>query len=624
MKKHKRKQKKKDLQQEFEPFERTKEINGHDYVYEISQYRDPISGKIKQHSKYLGKPDPHGKPEKVRERPVVHKHIVNYGDAYLFQSLVKELEIEKILKQCFSEEETNWILLLTGYKVLYQGTYDRLPSQMEISDLPSYFPVSTCLSSQQASRELERIGEDSGEKIPAFFLRWIQHHPLQGDNLLFDITSFSSQAKQIEFLEYGYNRDHELLPQINMGLLVNETLRLPLYYKIYPGSIKDISTMDNLVQELQSLTIQKITLILDRGFYSAGNLLDLLERSYDFILPLPLTAKSLYETILAQSSELDQLSPQDLIQIEEQQYYAQTGVIPFQTNDPQIWSEEEEEEEKEKETENPDQENEDTEELTLNPKPCLPMNQPPKSVLLHYVISLDTARREDERYRFFHRLLEAEGKLKTLNWVSLLSSIQETYSIAMNKNQPNPPVTKKQEKGIQQQIKQVLKRNVSGFAKYFTVSFIYPLSSDTISIQRNIGVIEKHTRYFGLMVLLSTQPMEKESFLRRYRDRDRVEKMFDAMKNELDGLPLRSHKTNTMNGNFFILFLATILQFHLLEKMKQGKIHHQFTISDVFFELHKLKKSIWYGKDRIINEVTKKQKILLEALQIFLPKTVRN
>jgi len=137
-------------------------------------------------------------------------------------------------------------------------------------------------------------------------------------------------------------------------------------------------------------------------------------------------------------------------------------------------------------------------------------------------------------------------------------------------------------------------------------------------------VIEKHTRYFGLMVLLSTQPMEKESLLRRYRDRDRVEKMFDAMKNELEGVPLRSHKTNTMNGNFFILFLAIILQFHLLEKMKQGNIHHQFTISDVFFELHKLKKSIWYGKDRIINEVTKKQKILLEALQVFLPKTVRN
>lgn len=616
---NKRKLKKKVLQQEFEPFKRTKHINGHDYVYEILQYRDPVTNKIKQKSKYLGKPDQQGKPEKVRERPIVHKYIVNYGDAYLFQSLVKELEIDTILKQCYPEEEANWILLLTGYKLLYQGTYDRLSSQMEISDLPTYFPVSTCLSSQQASRVLERLGEDAGERINTFFLRWIQHHPLPGDNLLFDITSFSSQAKQIEFLEYGYNRDHELLPQINMGLLVNETLRLPLYYKLYPGSIKDISTMDNLVKELQCLTIQKITLILDRGFYSTDNLLSLLGRSYDFILPLPLTAKMLYEKILAQSYELDQLSPHDLIQIEEQQYYAQTGVIPFETDDPQIWLEESEEED----------ESENNEGEAVGEKPPLVENQPspvtqsPKSTPLHYVISLDTARREDERYRFFHRLLEAEDKLKSLDWVSLISSIQETYGID-KKVTSNHPLSKKQEKGLQKQIKQLMKRKVGSFAKYLTLHFTFPLSLDTISIQRNSDVIEKHTRYFGLMVLLSTKPIEKEALLRRYRDRDRVEKMFDAMKNELEGLPLRSHKTNTMNGNFFILFLAIILQFHLLEKMKQGNIHHQFTISDVFFELHKLKKSIWYGKDRIISEVTKTQKILLDALRIFLPKLVRN
>jgi len=628
---NKRKLKKKVLQQEFEPFKRTKHINGHDYVYEISQYRDPVSGKIKQKSKYLGKPDQQGKPEKVRERLIVHKHIVNYGDAYLFQSLVKELGIDTILKQCYPEEEANWILLLTGYKLLYQGTLDRLSSQMEISDLPTYFPVSTCLSSQQASRVLERLGEDAGERINAFFLRWIQHHPLPGDNLLFDITSFSSQAKQIEFLEYGYNRDHELLPQINMGLLVNETLRLPLYYKIYPGSIKDISTMDNLVKELQSLTIQQITLILDRGFYSTDNLLGLLERSYDFILPLPLTAKTLYEKILAQSSELDQLSPHDLIQIEEQQYYAQTGVIPFETDDSQIWLEEEDEESENNEgvavgEADGEEYSLDGEDSTLKQKPGFLENQtspPPKSTPLHYVISLDTARREDERYRFFHRLLEAETKIKSLDWVSLISSIQETCGIAIKANQPNI-LSKKQEKGLQRQIKQLLKRKVGSFAKYLTIRFTFPLSPATISIERNSDVIEKHTRYFGLMVLLSTKPMEKEALLRRYRDRDRVEKMFDAMKNELEGLPLRSHKTNTMNGNFFILFLVIILQFHLLEKMKQGKIHHQFTISDVFFELHKLKKSIWYGKDRIISEVTKTQKILLEALQVFLPKLVRN
>jgi transposase len=633
MMKQKRKINKNILQQEFEPFKRTKTINGHDYVYEISQYRDPITNKIKQKSKYLGKPDSQGKPEKVREKPLVLKSILNYGDSYLFQSLINELKLDTLLKQCFPEEETNWILLLTGYKLLHQGTLDRLSSYMETSDLPNQYPVSTCLSSQQASRVLERLGEDCGERINTFFLRWIQHYPLQGDNLLFDITSFSSRAKQIEFLKYGYNRDHEQLPQINMGLLVNETLRLPLYYKLYPGSIKDISTMDNLVRELKSLTIHQITLILDRGFYSAGNLLGLLERSYDFILSLPLTAKTLYEKILVQSSELDTLSPQDLIQIEEQQYYAQTGTIPFQTDDAQMWSESEEKEESENnEGEEVGEEYSlDAEEQTLKQKSPLledqtsPVTQSPKSTPLHYVISLDTARREEERYRFFHRLLEAEDKLKSMDWAAMISSIQETFDKAIESSPSNHQRrTKQQEKILGQHIQRMMKRKIGASAKYFTLS-IPPFSTlKEIKLLRKTEEIEKHTRFFGLMVLLSTKPMEKELLLRRYRDRDRVEKMFDAMKNELEGLPLRSHKTNTMKGNFFILFLAMILQFHLLEKMKHGNIHHQFTISDVFFELQKLKKTIWHGKDRIINEVTKTQKILLEALHIFLPKLVRS
>lgn len=638
--KNRSKVKKRPLQQEFAPFQRIKHINGHDYLYEISQYRDPISGKIKQKSTYLGKPNQQGKPEKVREQLVVHKHVVNYGDAFLFHSLVKELALDTLLSQCFPEEETNWILLLTGYKLLHQGTLDRLSSYMEISDLGSYYPVSTCLSSQQASRLLDRLGEDAGERIPAFFLRWIQHHPLQGDNLLFDITSFSSQANRIELLEYGYNRDHELLPQVNMGLLVNETLRLPLYYKLYPGSIKDISTMDNLVKELQCLTIQKITLILDRGFYSANNLLDLLERSYDFILPLPFTAKTLYARILNQSAEVEKQSPGCLIQIEEQQYYAQTGMILFQTDDPSLWSGQEEEgEEKEKEDglergKAETNAEEDTEESVHQQKTVPALDRPSypvqstsssaklSTVSLYYVISLDTARKEAERYRFCCRLLEAEQKLKEIEWQSLITTFQESLRSKTTTKKPSKPQsTQKQETALDRYIKQVMKRKVGSVARYFTLSFT---PGGTITLQRNTTAIETHTRFFGLMVLLSTKPMDKELMLRRYRDRDRVEKMFDAMKNELEGLPIRSHKTNTMKGNFFILFLAMILQFHLLEKMKQGDIHHQFTISDVFFELQKLKKVIWYGKDRIINEVTKKQKHLLKALQLFLPKLVRN
>ena len=319
--------KKRELKKDFAPFTRSKTVNGHQYVYQITPYRDPVTGKIRQHSTYLGKPtDNPDQVEKVRNSPKPLTHLVSFGDAYLYHSLVCELGIEPILKQCFSEEEANWILLLVGYKLLHNGSLERLASYMETSDLSTYYPVSTCISSQQSSRILERLGEDRHESISHFFLQWMNHHPIQGDNLLYDLTSFSSQAKAIEWLEQGYNRDHLPLPQINTGLLVNESTHLPLYYKLYPGSIKDIATLHNLVQELTCMGIQQITMILDRGFYSRLNLLDLIEHQFSFILPLPLTSKTLYETILEQSHVLKR-SVTEMIQIDKHFYHAKSGTI---------------------------------------------------------------------------------------------------------------------------------------------------------------------------------------------------------------------------------------------------------------------------------------------------------
>ena len=57
--------------------------------------------------------------------------------------------------------------------------------------------------------------------------------------MAYDVTSVSSYSKGIEDLEWGYNRDKEKLPQVNMGLYYGEECGLPLYYRVYPGSISD-------------------------------------------------------------------------------------------------------------------------------------------------------------------------------------------------------------------------------------------------------------------------------------------------------------------------------------------------------------------------------------------------
>lgn len=61
--------------------------------------------------------------------------------------------------------------------------------------------------------------------------------------LALDITSESSYSELIEDVEWGYNRDHEQLPQVNLCMMVGETSRLPIHQTVYAGSHKDVRTL---------------------------------------------------------------------------------------------------------------------------------------------------------------------------------------------------------------------------------------------------------------------------------------------------------------------------------------------------------------------------------------------
>ena len=49
---------------------------------------------------------------------------------------------------------------------------------------------------------------------------------------------------------YGYNRDREKLPQINLLMIVSQTSKLPLWYEQLPGAISDPTTIKDTVKLL--------------------------------------------------------------------------------------------------------------------------------------------------------------------------------------------------------------------------------------------------------------------------------------------------------------------------------------------------------------------------------------
>jgi transposase len=89
---------------------------------------------------------------------------------------------------------------------------------------------------------------------------------------------------------YGYNRDGESLPQINIAMLFGEKTRLPVYFKYLPGSIKDVSTLQNLLTTAMFLHMGNLRLVMDKGFYSRKNINDLFDKRMKFTIAIPFSS----------------------------------------------------------------------------------------------------------------------------------------------------------------------------------------------------------------------------------------------------------------------------------------------------------------------------------------------
>ena len=282
-------------------FRRIKVIKGNEYFYEITPYYDPKSKKIRHKSKYLGK-NIDGKPVKVREN--LPRNCYNYGDILLFESLIDELNIREILSKHLNKDDLKSVEAIVLNRAIYPLALKHIKSWYEGTYLYQK-DKSVRLSSQRLSRLLSKIGESS---IPDYLSKRLIEDLGSKRSLLYDITSLSSYSKKIGLLEYGYNRDGDNLPQVNLSLVVDRESGIPIMYDLYPGSIVDVSTLMNTIKRLESYGIEDSLVVLDRGFFSKGNLSELVNSKLSFIIPASFTLKEIKRTLNSVQKQFEDLN----------------------------------------------------------------------------------------------------------------------------------------------------------------------------------------------------------------------------------------------------------------------------------------------------------------------------
>jgi hypothetical protein len=261
------------------------------YVYSVRSYWDKDKKAPRNKQLYMGKLDPdtgeiipstRRKPRSKEVSPgggsVVTATARIAGPALLLQKAAEHTGLTGILKRCFPQSYPQILSLI--YFITQKG----LPlSRSESWSVSHLHPYDAPIASQRVSELLGSINED---KRQCFLAMWLQKIT-ENDYLCYDITSISSYAQGNEFVRYGYNRDGEQLPQINMAMLFGQKSKLPAYYRRMQGNISDVATLKGTMKSLDFLGASHMHFILDRGFYSQTNIDELLARRHHFTIAVP-------------------------------------------------------------------------------------------------------------------------------------------------------------------------------------------------------------------------------------------------------------------------------------------------------------------------------------------------
>jgi DNA-binding GntR family transcriptional regulator len=472
----------------------------------------------------------------VSEDPPASVEIV--GDAHLLLYLAQETKVGDFLSEAFGERDGTPLLGLAMQQVANGQALYLAGDWLDERQLPACM-TGDAVSADAAYGLMMRIGEDIGRR-EEFFRSWTANlgNP---QALICDTTSISSHATDLELVEWGYNRDGEDLPQINLTMAATRADGTPVWFRLLPGSIPDVSSLCKSSEFLLDLGLSDFDYSLDRGFYSQANVRDLLSNGLGFVIGVPLSLKAARQLIRKHRASL--LTPKRSFPFHGRIMRHVCGA----------W----------------------TIEMSKGKK---------RPVDAH--LFFDPARQVDRMNKLENDIFALEAKASKEKFESF------------------------------RQAREWLTENARGLSFCFSIR----KEEDTLKIHHKPRSVSLLSANMGFTLVLASKKGRKGAdILEDYRSRDQVEKIFDMLKNEDHQKRFRSGNNHSVEGRAFLAFISLILRAALEKKMRDGEIIHKVTIPELLTQLRKIKAVRTAKGKRILLEISKRNRTLLEALKIPLP-----
>ena len=300
----------KDLQVNIPPKSFIQNKDNNKYVYIYTNFYRNDEKKSRNNSLCIGKQIPNTNKMNPNnnyysyfniEKEVDDYQIYKVGYFYLVEQCFNETGLNKILEDTFGVEIAKSIEIIAAYIVQGGVSMSYIDNFMEEHYYRKDCRLITSKFASEIFSKLIDIGLDS------FFKKWIKK-TIGKDYICYDVTSISTYSDWITHAEYGYNRDHEDLKQINLGLFTVEATKIPVYYENYNGSLTDKTNLLNVIKNAKLKGIKNIKLVMDGGFFDRERLIELLKANLKFTIGMPGNLKETQEIIKLYGNDLYKLS----------------------------------------------------------------------------------------------------------------------------------------------------------------------------------------------------------------------------------------------------------------------------------------------------------------------------
>jgi hypothetical protein len=455
------------------------------------------------------------------------------GDAWLIRHCAEASGLEAALTEIFGEADGGGLCGLAAHQFATGHALYRAECWLAQRELPPTWR-SALVAESSVHGFVARMGADLARR-EAFLEHWTGRHQ-GGEAVLYDTTSLSTYSPSLELAEWGYNRDDEQLPQVNFSLAVAPD-GTPLFYRVLPGSIPDVRTLAATLRIARDYGLERLCLSLDRGYYSAANLRDLLGLGCGLIMGAPWSVGQAMALFRRHRARL--ASPR--------RAFLYRGMPLRHIRD--VWRHED--------------------------------------VELGAHLFYDPARHAEISLRVEKLVLglaEKAARERFRTWREAKAWIAE---------------------------------NAGARAPCLRVT---SESDGTLRVAPKPNRIAATTARAGYTLVLTHHrdpPQDAaEPVLRDYRARDMAEKLFDAFKTEHGQYRLRTASNESVQGRFLLGFITLVIRAELEKRMHAAGLHKSMTDAAVLDELGKAKALITRKGSRVLLEVSKRQRLLLEALHI--------